>query len=145
MLKTATAIAAALAVATGAARAADGQASQPLEVKLVAIDTGRMPEPGSLQVKRAAAAVRAAQARCTTQGEKLAGQALTISQEVQKQGQVASTVEVLEGLDAVLVDVKGRSDCAPILASYATLRRDGATHSRAVVMQRALLKLAAAK
>ncbi len=119
------------------------QANVPLEVKLVALDTGQMPEPGSLQVKRAAAAVRAAGARCTTQGEKLAGQALTMSQEVQKQGQAASTVEVLEGLDAALVDFKTRQECSKVLAHYALLRREGYTHSRTVVMQRALMKVAA--
>lgn len=119
------------------------QSSPPLEVKLVAIDTGRMPDPSSPQVKRAAAAVRAAGIRCITQGEQLADQALTASQAVQKQGKVASTVEVLEGLDAVLVDFKARQDCSTVLAQYATLRREGYTHSRTVVMQRALLKVVA--
>ncbi|WP_431287493.1 hypothetical protein [Roseateles chitinivorans] len=119
-----------------------GQSTPPLEVKLVAIDTGRMPEPASLQVKRAAAAIRAAGAHCTAQGEQLADQALSTSQAVQKQGNIASTVEVLEGLDAVLFDLKAPQDCKTILARYAAMRREGYSHSRTVVMQRALMRSA---
>ena len=130
----------ALAAVVTLAGAAETQYGPALEVKLVAIDTGHMPAPSEASVLRAAAAVRAAEMRCSVKGEKLAGQALVVAQQVQKLGQVASSVEILEGLDAMLVDFKKPQDCAQVLASYAVFRRDGYTHSRAVVMGRAMFK-----
>lgn len=112
-------------------------------VKLASIDAGRVLQEGAPQVKRASAALQAAGARCTGKPAELANSAVLITNELLREGHAASAVEVLEGLDAVLVDFDSPVECRRALASYAMNRRNGFTHSRSVVMQRALMKTVA--
>ena len=127
----------------GAASSSTGAYAQPatsLGLKLASIDAGQVFKEDSPQVRRANTALRAASSRCTSSPEGVANYAVVVAKEVQRQGNAATAVELLEGLDAVLVDFNTRQDCSYVLASYAAVRKDGYTHSRAVVMQRTLMK-----
>lgn len=110
-------------------------------LKLASIDAGQLPKEDSPQVKRAALALRAASSRCAGTSDELADAAVVITQEVQRFGNPSTSVEILEGLDAILVDFKSPVNCTLVLSSYASHRRTGYTHSRAVVMQRELMKI----
>jgi hypothetical protein len=123
--------------------AAYSQPASSVGVKLASIDAGQVFKEEAPQVQRANTALRAASSRCTGSPEDIANYAVVVAKEVQRQGNAATAVELLEGLDAVLVDFKTRQDCARVLASYSAVRKDGYTHSRAVVMQRALMKVIA--
>jgi hypothetical protein len=119
---------------------AHSQTSASLGVQIASIDAGQRLMEEAPQVKRATLALRAASSRCTATAQLTADQVVVVVREVQRQGGVVSVVELLEGLDAVLVDFNSRADCLRVLASYAAIRKEGYTHSRAVVMQRALMK-----
>ena len=115
-------------------------AANSLQVKVASLDAGTLVAENSPQAQRAAAALKAASQRCTVQGQRLADQAVVTAQEVAKQGRPASIVEILEGLDAALANAPAPRDCATVLTAYTSLRRDGHSHSHAVVMLRSVDK-----
>jgi hypothetical protein len=119
-------------------------AQQPsLEAKIAMLDAKRQLANDSAEVKRSRNALNAAAARCTGSSTALADQAVFIQKEVASTGTAITITEVLEAVDAVLVDYPGKQDCLSPLAQYATLRKAGAHHALAVVQMRAAHKVVA--
>lgn len=114
------------------------QQQLPAANKIAMLDAQRPLKSDAPAVKRADKALQAAHGRCGVTAEKMADWAVVVQQGLTESGHAVTVVEILEAVDASLVDVSGKVNCVVVLGHYATLRNNGVHHALAVVRVRSL-------
>lgn len=96
----------------------------------------------SILTERVQRALNANKKVCNFKDEKqLVTAATLVTMELRKSNETAEIVDVIEGLNAMLAGLDKPINCADTLGMYVGTRKQGASHSEAVVGGRVLMKM----